>query len=153
MARAPFNVLVVPFLRRPSNPTLYCVLRRADEGWWQWVAGGGEDGKSPAEAADRELFEETGLRGAVLALDSRARVPATAFAHQPTWVAGLTSIPEYQFAVETASLEITLSPEHTELRWAAFDEAHDLLRWASNQTALRELSRRITADSSSISRT
>ena len=39
--RAPFNSLVIRFYRVPGAPTLYCVLRRADAGFWQWVAGGG----------------------------------------------------------------------------------------------------------------
>ena len=46
--RAPFNVLVIPSYRAPDAETRYCVLRRADAGFWQWVAGGGEDAQGEA---------------------------------------------------------------------------------------------------------
>ena len=33
--RAPFNALVIPFYRAPGAEPLYCVLQRADAGFWQ----------------------------------------------------------------------------------------------------------------------
>ena len=37
-------------------------LERPDESWWFTIGGGIEAGEAPAQAAARELFEETGLR-------------------------------------------------------------------------------------------
>ena len=143
MTRAPFNVLVVPFLRPADADVLYCVLRRSDAGWWQWVAGGGENEESPVEAACRETMEEIGISGPLFALSSQARVPVSAFSDRSAWPADLYVIPEHHFALEASSREIRLSREHSELRWLPYDEAFALLRWQSNQTALWELAQRL----------
>lgn len=59
MSRAPFQILV--FLRRVINDEIeYLLLRRADSGVWQGIAGGGEDDEGPEDAATRETLEETG---------------------------------------------------------------------------------------------
>lgn len=53
MARAPFQVLILPFRQAADGDWQYGVLRRSDE-YWQGIAGGGEDGEAPLEAAMRE---------------------------------------------------------------------------------------------------
>lgn len=145
MVRAPFNVLVIPFVRQRGG-ALYCVLRRTDEGWWQWISGGGEGDETPVEAALRETAEETGISGQLFALSSQARVPVAAFAARALWPPDLYVIPEYHFAAEAPSLTVTLSREHSEMRWAGYEEAHHLLRWQSNRVALWELSERLQKD-------
>ena len=144
--RAPFNVLVIPFHRAPGAETLYCVLVRADAGFWQWVAGGGEDAETPVETAIRETREETGIEGPLYRLQSEARVPVTAFAAREQWPDDLYVIPEYHFAVEAPSPEATLSHEHTDCAWLPYEEACSRLRWQSNQTALGELAERLSRD-------
>jgi hypothetical protein len=47
---AVFRVLVFPF-RRAVDGVVYALFRREDAGYWQGVAGGGEVGESPLEAA------------------------------------------------------------------------------------------------------
>ena len=54
MARAPFGVLVYPYLQVAGGDLEYALLRRADLGWWQGVTGGGEDDETPFETARRE---------------------------------------------------------------------------------------------------
>ncbi|MCY4391737.1 MAG: NUDIX domain-containing protein [Chloroflexi bacterium] len=144
--RAPFNALVIPFYRAPGAPTLYCVLLRADAGFWQWVAGGGEDSETPAETAVRETREETGIEGPPYALQSQARVPVSAFAARDEWPDDLYVIPEYHFAVEASAPEAQLSAEHTACEWLRYDEAFSRLRFQSNQTALWELAERLSRD-------
>ncbi len=144
--RAPFNALVIPFYREPGAPTLYCVLLRADAGFWQWVAGGGEDAETPVETAVRETREETGIEGALYALQSEARVPVSAFASRDQWPDDLYVIPEYHFAVEARAPEARLSAEHTACEWLRYDEAFSRLRFQSNQTALWELAERLSRD-------
>lgn len=141
--RAQFQVLVIPFFRRPDGSVLYCLLRRADRGYWQWIAGGGEGSETPSEAARRESLEETGIAGPLFALTMKAYVPVDAFADYTSWPSDLYVIPEYAFAVQAPTLEVSLSHEHTETRWAPYQEATGLLHWQSNQTALWELARRI----------
>ena len=57
---APYQILAIPY--RKGTPTQFCVLRRSDHDQWQFVAGGGEDAEKPAEAAIREIYEETGIQ-------------------------------------------------------------------------------------------
>jgi dATP pyrophosphohydrolase len=134
---------VIPFLRRRGAEPLFCVLRRADEGWWQWASGGGEGNETSGEAARREAFEETGMAGPLFKLQMEARVPVTAFTAHASWSQGLYVIPEYAFAIEAPTQEIVLSHEHTELRWLPEEEASALLRWETNQLALWELAERL----------
>jgi dATP pyrophosphohydrolase len=142
MPRAPYNVLVIPFRLEPNGVVFYGVMKRSDSGRWQWIAGGGEGDESPIEAAVRESFEETGLDGPLFRLTSEARLPVHAFTHRVHWSPDLYVIPEHHFAIE-ATHDVVLSPEHTEIRWLPFEEAHALLHWQSNQTALWELNERI----------
>ena len=142
--RAPFNVLVIPFSRTSSGEALYCVLRRSDAGFWQWVAGGGEDLETPVETAIRETREETGIEGPLYRLTSEARVPASAFAAREHRRDDLYVIPEYHFAVEAAAPEARLSAERTACEWLPYEEAFARLHWQSNQTALGELAERLS---------
>lgn len=60
MSRAPFQILV--FLRRVINDEIeYLLLRRADSGVWQGIAGGGEDDEGPEDAATGERWRRQGL--------------------------------------------------------------------------------------------
>ena len=42
--------------------------------------------------------------------------------------------------------EIKLSDEHPEYRWLKYDEAHKMLKWDSDRTALWELNERLKRD-------
>jgi dATP pyrophosphohydrolase len=148
MARAPLNVLVLLFRRTAEGPE-FAVLRRADEAGdvWQGVAGGAEDDESPLEAARREFFEETGVSAERLwvGLQARCSVPAVVFAAWKDWPPDLYVVEEHAFAVELAADDaIVLSKEHAEVRWLPYEDAHALLRWDSNRTALWELNARLT---------
>ena len=50
---------------------------------------------------------------------------------------------EFSFAIEVAGGDLLLSDEHTEYAWLPYLEAHAVLRWDSNKTALWELDRRL----------
>ena len=145
MARAPFQVLVFPYHLRDEGEIAYAVLRRRDEEMtWQAVAGGGEDDESPLEAAKREAWEETGIEPnrPYLELASRASIPVIHFAELQDRE-DLFVIPEYCFAVEVAESNLQISSEHLEYSWLPYSEAHAVLRWDSNKTALWELDRRL----------
>ena len=122
------------------------MFRRADNGQRQFVAGGGEDGETPAEAAVREIREETGAASSVIPLTSTAYVPADVIAerHRAHWGKDVFVIPEYAFGFGCAA-DPVLSDEHTGFEWLAFDKAMEELTWDSNRTALYELDRRLRA--------
>ena len=58
MPRAPYQVLVLPYRRTNAGEFEYALFQRANEGFWQFIAGGGEDDETPLQAARRETWEE-----------------------------------------------------------------------------------------------
>ena len=145
MARAPFQVLVFPYRRASGSEFEYALLRRADAGYWQAVAGGCEDDETPLEAARRETCEETGLSRGLpfLPLDTVVTVPVTEFRDSYLWGDDLYVIPQYCFGVLAREEQLHLSDEHTEYRWLSYAEACSLIEYDGNKVALWELDRRL----------
>lgn len=143
--RAPFQILAIPYRKHPALK--FCVLRRADNDQWQFVAGGGEDAETPLEAAAREISEETGIQAnRITELVSMAYVPADVISeyHRKHWSPNTFVLPEYHFAFECGS-GITLSGEHLGCEWLSYHDAMSRLTWDSNKTALYELNCRLSA--------
>ena len=148
MARAPLQVLVLPFRRRAGVAIEYAVFRRADQAdaCWQGIAGGAEQGESADAAARREMTEEAGIRrdAPLLPLDATASVPAAHFAASKIWGPDVYVVTERAFGVRIPEGDtITLSDEHSEYRWLPYEAAAALLTWDSNKTALWELNERL----------
>jgi dATP pyrophosphohydrolase len=136
---------VAVFVTR-SNGVEVLVLHRsaAQGGYWHVVAGGVEFGETVAEAAQRELEEETGLLAK----------PA-AGVEVVEYVYSLTEEPadrRNQCDPSVAEVEVTcfhvgapdeweprLDWEHDGHRWCAPGEAFELLRWPATAQALRTL--------------
>lgn len=147
MPRTPFQVLVIPYRIVADDEIAYAVFRRRDEGQpWQAIAGGGEGGETPLDAAKREASEEAGIdpSHAYVQLDSLATIPVVHFAPFRDRE-DLHVIPEYGFGVEVVAGDLRLSREHTEYAWLPYQDAHAILRWDSNKNALWELDRRLRA--------
>jgi len=143
--RAPFQILAIPYRVVDGTP-IYCVFHRSDHDQWQFIAGGGEDLETPAEAAVREIFEEGGVSAAkVLPLTSMCYIRADHFPkrHLYGWPEDMYVLPEYAFGFACVE-EIKLSHEHTECVWLSFEDAYTKLQWDSNRTALYELHCRLT---------
>jgi dATP pyrophosphohydrolase len=140
--RAPFQILVIPFRHAAAGPE-FAVLRRSDADCWQFVAGGGDDGETPIQAAQRENREEIGITGRFIPLDSVASIPKNSFPVAESWGDQVFVIPEHCFAVDAGNSTIALSDEHTDYRWLSYEQASSLLKWDSNRTALWELNERL----------
>ena len=146
MTRAPFQVLVYPYRLIDPGTANYALLRRSDAGWWQGVAGGGEDGESPLEAARREAYEEIGTPpdAALLPLQTVFSVPVTEFQASAHWGDDLYVIPCHCFGIALTSPMLRLSHEHREYRWLGYNDARGLLHFDGDRTALWELNQRLT---------
>ncbi|MFC2012003.1 NUDIX pyrophosphatase [Chloroflexota bacterium] len=146
MSRAPFQILVLPFRHGQGGYIEYAVFKRRDEEYWQFIAGGGDDGEQPIETAKREAFEEAGISpdSKYITLDSCNTVPVEGVTGEFTWGKDVYVIPEYTFGVKADNKPITISREHTEYKWASFEDATAMLKWDSNKNALWELNARIT---------
>ena len=92
------------------------------------MAGGVEDGEEIAEAARRELIEETRLVPLALErIDYSFPFPVDD-----------EKITEYLFVAHVAGQqEPELSSEHDKYRWCRFDEALGLLHWPEDVEALK----------------
>jgi dATP pyrophosphohydrolase len=145
MARAAFNVAVFPYHKAKDGEFEYALLKRADAGFWQGVSGGGEGDETPLEAAKRETFEETGIPpdALVLQLDTVEPIPVIEFSVGNLWGEDVYVIPQYWFGVLADGKSLELSREHTAYRWLAYQEAHRLLKYDGNKTALWELNQRL----------
>ena len=145
MARAPFQVLVYPYLKAGAGRFEYALLKRSDADYWQAIAGGGEDDETPLEAARREAYEEAGIPpdSDYLQLDTVEPVPVTEFEDSYLWGDDVYVIPQYCFGVLAERREIVLSREHTEYRWLAYEAAAAIVKYDGEKTALWELDRRL----------
>ena len=135
--RQPHEVLVV--VRRGSQ---YLVLHRSPrfDAYWHLVAGGVEMGESAAEAAARELVEETGLVAEVVDLGRPFVYP---LAEESEAVRGRFGGDVEEVAVDCflaeapAGWEPTLNDEHDEARWCSATEAEELLYWPEPRGLVR----------------
>ncbi len=146
MSRAPYQVLVLPYRIARDNAVLYALFRRESStgGYWQGIAGGGENGESPLEAAKRETQEEAGIHPSneFLKLDSFAMVPVVNVCGF-RWGSDVLVIPEYCFGVKVKGELLQLSHEHSEYKWLDYSRAMELLHWDTNKCALWELNFRV----------
>jgi dATP pyrophosphohydrolase len=151
MARAPFNVLILPFRRTAAGALEFAIFRRADGDGdcWQGVSGGVEADETPQAAAIRELSEETGVAAPIrwIALDSIASVPASVFGDGHGWGPGVYVVIERAFGAELSPCQaIARSDEHADYAWLSLDEASMRVRYDSNRTALWELTARLARE-------
>ncbi len=150
MARLPYQVLIYLYRPLADGEFEYALLQRADRGYWQAIAGGGEtkaggEAETPLEAARRETHEETGLipKAPFIPLQTVEPIPVTEFSARARWEADLYIVPQYCFGVQSPQAELHLSREHTAYRWLPFEDAFRLIRFEGNRTALWELNCRL----------
>lgn len=141
--RSSYQVLVFPYFKE-NDEYLFALFKREDLGFWQGIAGGGEDGELPLDSAKREAGEEGGI-------DKKSNfIKLTSFSTMPVvnvcgfkWGDDICIIPEFAFGVEVFSKNLLLSNEHLEFGWFNYDSAIKKLNWDSNKTALWELNYRL----------
>ncbi len=136
--RLPHEVFV--FVRRGRE---YLILRRSERqgGYWHCVAGGVEEGETVAEAAARELHEETGLEAPLVELDRHFVYRLEEW--EPRFTSGSGEIHVECFLAEAApGWEPALDWEHDAYRWCSPEEGVELLFWPEPREVLEELAAR-----------
>lgn len=147
MARAKYQVLVIPY-RKSSSNVLYCIFKRSDmDNCWQFIAGGGEEeDDTPIVSAQREAFEEAGISTQMQfkKLETKCSISTECFKNARTiWGETCLVIPEYCFAVEIKSEDVHISHEHSCFEWVDYSTAKQRLKYDSNKVALWELDNKI----------
>ena len=142
--RAKYQVLIIPF-RREKDIIKYGIFKRNDMKIYQAISGGGEEGETIWESAERELLEETGLvKENFIKLDSSCTIPACYFSDFKLWGSKTYVVTEYAFGLELSKNDkIVLSHEHTSFKFVEYEDARKKLKYDSNKTALYELNERI----------
>ncbi|MDR1888639.1 MAG: dihydroneopterin triphosphate diphosphatase [Zoogloeaceae bacterium] len=145
--KTPISVLVVI-----HTPTLDILLleRALHPGYWQSVTGSLEAGETPAEAALREVAEETGLL--VPAQQLRDWRQSREFEIFPEWrrryAPGVTRNTEHLFSLQIPTRQrIRLAPaEHRDSCWLPPTEAAARCFSPSNRDAILQIAK-LPADS------
>jgi dATP pyrophosphohydrolase len=128
--------LVDVYVLRGSDAALeYLVLRRAVggrcPGSWETVHGHIEAGERPAEAALRELKEETGLTP--LRLYNLSRMESF-YQHRPDEVA---LVPVFAAFVDESA--VRLGAEHDRFAWLSAGAAESRFSWPRERRALEDI--------------
>jgi 8-oxo-dGTP pyrophosphatase MutT (NUDIX family) len=112
----------------PGGRAEVLLLRRPERrgGGEHPVTGKAEPGEKPLACAEREAFEETGLRGDMVSLHLIHRYRAKK-----------GDFEEHAFLLKVPrKAEPELSSEHISARWTSSDEALTALHWKAHREAL-----------------
>lgn len=143
--RLPKQVLIIPYRIKDEN-VQFCIFKRKDLEFWQWISGGVEDfDENIYAAAKREIFEETGVDSnlELIQLECITKIPVVNIVKEFRWGNDIFYADEYSFSVKFDNIDIALSDEHSLYSWMSFEEAKKLLKYDSNKSALWELNEKI----------
>jgi len=135
--RQPHEALVL--VRRGGE---WLLLHRTPtfDAYWHVVAGAVEPGETAAEAAARELAEETGLETVVRDLERPFAYPLAeeSAAVRARFAPEVDAVRVDAFLAEAPpGWEPRLNDEHDEYRWCSPEEAEALLFWPEPRELLR----------------
>jgi dATP pyrophosphohydrolase len=138
--KQPKSVLIV-IATQAQEKEILCLLRSDDPCFWQSVTGSLQPGELPQVAAQRELFEETGLQlhqGKLVDCQHTTLFEIyPQFLHR--YAPGVTQNLEHTFCFFLESkIKVSLSKEHTKYCWLSKAEAIKIMKSPSNVWAINE---------------
>jgi dATP pyrophosphohydrolase len=136
--RRPLSVLVVVYT---TGGEVLLLRRSRPFDFWQSVTGSLHAGESHADAAVRELLEETGLADCKLCFSGNERVFTIDSRWRHRYAPGVTENTEFEWRCTlagTASISLN-EREHSEYCWLPFDEAIERVWSWTNRDALTAL--------------
>jgi dATP pyrophosphohydrolase len=140
MSKQPRSVQVVVF-REDAGLRRYLLLKRIARygGHWQTVTGSLEPGETHLAAAERELFEETGIAARREEFIDLHLI--NTFQIAPQWLhrypPGISHNEEVCFAIRVHNREVSLeTEEHEQYCWPQYARAVEMIYWESTRRAL-----------------
>jgi dihydroneopterin triphosphate diphosphatase len=137
--KRPISVLV---LLHDSDLNVLLIKRATEPSFWQSVTGSLEAGETPAAAAEREVFEETGISPGQRLVDWHYQNTYAIFpAFRHRYPEGITHNTEHVFAccIERNSVIVLNPSEHTAHQWLPWQAASAACLSWSNQAAIEQL--------------
>ncbi|MCG7894519.1 MAG: dihydroneopterin triphosphate diphosphatase [Candidatus Thiodiazotropha taylori] len=137
--KRPESVLVVVYTQAGQ---VLMMRRVRPNHFWQSVTGSLKWGESAAQAARRELYEETGILAGNRLVDLRQQV---SFPILPAWRARYAATAhtnkEHWFALQLPSRRLPRlqAAEHSEYRWVSSEQALRMASSWTNRKAIRYL--------------
>jgi dihydroneopterin triphosphate diphosphatase len=137
--RRPESVLIVIYT---AEGEFLLIERRRPAGFWQSVTGSLEWGESPAQAATREVLEETGIQSGELVDLHLAQTYEIWPSFGRVYAPGITHNLEHAFALKLpCRAPVTLSArEHAQYRWLSAAEALATVSSETNRHVILRLS-------------
>lgn len=127
--RLPIIIQSIVYRVSPGGAEIL-LLKRTEErgGFWSFVNGTLEVDESAVSCRQRELFEETGITSIKKWSDELHRFSFKYKEHIFVTVVFATEVP--------LDTRVTINDEHTDYKWASFDEGKNLLKFDDDKLAL-----------------
>ena len=125
--------------RKEKNKIFYLVLhyplssRISDKDYWGFAKGRIEKGEELKEAAEREIFEETGLKN-IKFISGFKEVVKYSFKRENKIISKTVVL----FLAETKFKEVKISSEHIGFKWLLYKEALSQLTFINDKEALKK---------------
>lgn len=138
----PNKVLLLVYRVLAGNVVELLLLKTTPEPWrdsvWYVITGGIEAGETVEIAAERELFEETGMK------DIKRVTTKPVLYEYKDQRSNKKAIEQLILVEVGGSDEITLDKEHTEYKWVAKTSFVELIDWYGDKSELKKLLKDIT---------